>query len=138
MAWASALLLKIRLGGIWFGSFLLGGSRRRWAVCGRDQQFFRLQAEPLNGGVDPGPFFAKKLLPLALQQQIACPGINEHPAASPGLHQPFVHQLLIPLENRERIDPILGPDIAYRRQRTAFLEHALEDHRYHAVAKPAV
>ena len=30
-----------------------------------------VQAEPLNGGVDPGPFFGEKLLAFALQQQIA-------------------------------------------------------------------
>src|SRR5712691_11804311 len=75
------------------------------------QQFFRSQAEPLNGGVDPGPFFAKKLLPFALQQQTACARIDEHAAASSRLDQTLVHQLLIALQNRERIDPILGRDI---------------------------
>ena len=35
------------------------------------QQFFRLQAKPLDGGLDPRPLFAQKLLPLALQQQAA-------------------------------------------------------------------
>ena len=102
------------------------------------QQFFRRQAEPLNGCVDPGPFFAKKLLPFALQQQTARAGIDEHAAASPALDQPLVHQLLIALQNRERIDPIFSRDIAHRGQRIAFLEHAVEDHRDHAVAKLAV
>src|SRR6202035_2925981 len=49
------------------------------------QQFVRFQAKPLNGCVDPGPFFAKKLLPFALQQQIARARIDEHAEASSGL-----------------------------------------------------
>ena len=52
-------------------------------ACCAVQQFFRLQAEPLNGCVDPGPLFAKKLLPFALQQQTARAGIDEHAEASP-------------------------------------------------------
>jgi len=46
--------------------------------------------------------------------------------------------LLKALQNRERIDPILGRDIAHRRKWIAFLEHAVEYHRDHAVAKLAV
>jgi hypothetical protein len=33
------------------------------------------------------------------------------------------------------IEPELGRDVADRRQRIAFLEHALEDHRDHAIAQ---
>src|ERR1700687_239548 len=130
---ASALLL----GGIRLGGF------RRCGICRRPagrsvQEFFRLQAEPLNGCVDPGPFFAKKLLPLALQQQTACAGIDEYAEAASAFDQPFVDQLLIALQNRERIDPIFGRDIAHGRQRIAFLEHAVEYHRDNAVAQLAV
>src|SRR6266567_1126876 len=102
------------------------------------QQFFRFQAEPLNGCVDSGPFFAKKLLPFALQQQIACSGIDEHAETSSGFDKPLVHQLLIALQDRERIDPIFSRDIAHGRQGIAFLEHAVEYHRDHTVAKLAV
>src|ERR1041385_3259152 len=42
------------------------------------QEFFRFQAEPLNVGVNAGPFVSKKFLPLALQQQIARAVIDEH------------------------------------------------------------
>src|ERR1700674_1389338 len=52
------------------------------AACAILQQFFRFQAKPLNGCVDPGPFFAKKLLPFPLQQQTACARIDEHAEAS--------------------------------------------------------
>src|SRR5258708_6867576 len=69
----SALLL----GGIRLVGFRLCAARRRSAVCAV-QERFRLQAEPLNRCVDPGPFFTKKLLPFGLQQQTACAGIDEH------------------------------------------------------------
>src|SRR5260370_914656 len=90
---ASALLL----GGIRLGGF------RRCGICGRPagrsvQEFFRFQAEPLNGCVDPRPFFAKKLQPFALQQQTACAGVDEHAEAASAFDQPFVDQLLIALQ----------------------------------------
>ena len=88
--------------------------------------------------MDPGPFFRKKLLAFALQQQIARARIDEHAATSPALDQLLVDQLLIALQDRERIDPIFGRDIAHRGQRIAFLEHAVEYHRDDAVAKLAV
>src|SRR5438477_575119 len=83
----------------------------------RIQQLLRSQAEPLNGRVDPGPFLGEKFLAFALQQQIARAGIDEHAEASPLLDELLVDQLLIGFQNRERIDPILGCDIAHGRQR---------------------
>src|SRR3984893_9855573 len=132
---ASALLLVL-------GGGRPGGFRRR-GICGRPagrpvQEFFRLQPEPQNGCVDPRPFFAKKLLPFALQQQTACAGVDEHAEAASALDQPFVDQLLIAFQNRERIDPIFGRDIAHGGQRIAFLENAVKYHRDHTVAKLAV
>ena len=50
---------------------------RRW----RRQQLLRRQAEPLDGRVDPGPLLREELLALALQQQLARAGIDEHAAA---------------------------------------------------------
>src|SRR5436305_10696654 len=110
----------------------------RWSVRRLSEQFFRLQPEPLNSCVDPGPLFGKKLLAFALQQQIARAGIDEHATASPGLHKSFVYQLLITLQDRERIDPIFGCHIAHRGQRIAFLENSVEYHRHHAIAKLAI
>src|SRR2546426_1126509 len=117
---------------------LLFSLRRRSASPARIQQFFRFQAKPLNGCVDPGPLFAKKLLTFALQQQTACAGIDEHAKASSGLDKPFVHQLLITLQNREWIDPKFGRDIAHRGQRIAFLENSFEYHRDDTVPKLAI
>src|SRR5216683_6377730 len=86
-------------------ALLLFGFRLRPADCASRQQFFPCQAEPLNGCVDPGPLFRKKLLAFALQQQIARAGLDEHAEASPLLHKLLVYQLLIAFQNRERIDP---------------------------------
>src|SRR5260370_8510395 len=93
------------------------------------EQVFRLQAEPLDGCIDPGPIFAEKLLPFALQQHLAGARIDVHAAAAPGFDQPLVHQLLIALQHRERIDPIFRCDVAHGRQRTALLQHPVQDHR---------
>src|SRR5439155_2464871 len=121
--------------GITSAFLLFFGFRLRLAPCAILQQFLRFQAKPLNGCVNPGPFFAKKLLPFALQQQTTCASIDEHAETSSGLDKPLVHQLLIALQDRERIEPIVGRDIAHGRQGIAFLEHAVEYHRDHAVAK---
>src|ERR1700686_3665757 len=134
---ASAFLLVLVPGGNRLGGFRRCGIGRRPA--GRSvQKFLRFQAEPLNGCVDAGPLFSKKLLPFALQQQSACAGIDEHAEAASAFDQPFVDQLLIAFQNRERINPIFGRDIAHGRQRIALLEYAVEYHRDHPVAKLAV
>ena len=92
----------------------------------------------MNGCMDSGPFFREKFLPFALQQQTACAGIDEHAEATSGFDQPLVHQLLIALQNRERIDPIFGRDVAHRGQRIPFLENSVEYHRDDTVANLAV
>src|ERR1700675_2010965 len=96
MASALLLILVPVPGGIRLGGFRRCGIGRRPA--GRSvQKFLRFQAEPLNGCVDPRPFFSKKLLPFALQQQTARAGIDEHAEAASAFDQPFVDQLLIAL-----------------------------------------
>src|SRR5882724_13368512 len=119
-------------------AFLLFAFRFRPAVCGNIKQFFRSQSEPLNRCVHPWPFFGKELLALALQQQIARAVIDEHSETSLAFNKLFVDQLLIALQNRERIDSVFGCDIPHRRQRIAFFEHAIEYHRHDSVAKLAV
>src|SRR5215472_10667491 len=111
-------------------------STRRWPAV--FEQLFRVQAEALNGGRDPRPFFRQKFLAFPLQQQAARAGFDEHAQASPLLDQLFDHQLLIALQDRERIDAIIGGDIAHRGQGIALFEHAVEDHRHDSVAKLAV
>jgi hypothetical protein len=117
---------------------LLRSVRRRPVFCGSFQQLVRRQAQPLNGGGDPGPLFREKFLSFALQQQIARAVINEHAKASLCLDQLLGDQPLIGLQNRERVDPIFRRDIAHRRQRIAFLEHAVENHRDDTIAQLAI
>jgi hypothetical protein len=102
------------------------------------QQFIRLQAEPLNGSVDPGPLFLKKLLALASQQQTAGASLNEHAETAPLLDEFLVNQLLITLQNRKRIQPVVGRHVAHGGQRIAFFEQAVEDQGHDAVPKLAV
>ena len=108
------------------------------SACGGGIEFFLRQTKPLNLFRDPRPFFGKKFLAFALQQQIARAGFNEHAEPSLHLDQLFIDHLLISLENGERIDPIFGRDIAHRRQRIAFFEHAVENHMDATIAKLAI
>src|SRR5258707_10395068 len=119
-------------------ALLLGRIRRLPAGRGRIQQFFRCQAEPLNGCVDPGPLLRQELLAFALQEQVARAGIDEHATTSLRLDELLVDQLLIALQNGDRVDPVLGRDSAHGRQRIAFVEQAVEDHGDDTVPKLAV
>src|SRR3954454_2303433 len=120
-------------------ALLLRGVRRlRRRVCGRLQQFFRFQTKSLNGRVDPRPLLLEELLAFGLQQQLARSGIDEHAPTSFRLDELLVDELLIALQHRERIDPVLGRDRAHGRQRIALVEHAVENHGDDAVAKLAV
>src|SRR5438874_1510878 len=65
-------------------------------------------------------------------------GFDEHAEASPGLDQLLVNQLLICLQDRERIDPIFGCDVAHGWQRIAFVEHAVEYHMDDTIAKLSI
>ena len=72
---------------------------------------------------------------LAAQQPLARAGVDEHAAAAPRFHQLLVGELLVALEHGQRVDAVIGGDAAHRRQRIAFGEGAVEDHRHHAVAQ---
>ncbi len=108
------------------------------AAASRIEQFARSQAEPLDSHTDPGPFLREKSLAFALQQQIACAGIDEHATTSPLLDESFVDQLLISLQYRKRIDPAFGRDVPDGRQRIGFVEHTVEYHGDDTVAKLSV
>src|SRR5262249_52782038 len=99
----TAMALVLLLCGVWC----------RPSTGGASQEFFRGQAEPLNGCVDPGPFVGEKLLALALQQQVARAGFDEHAQAPLLLDKLLVDELLITFQNCERVDAIVGRDIAH-------------------------
>src|SRR5437764_11571671 len=70
------------------------------------QQVLWRQSKALNVGLNLRPFFRQEFLPFALQQQVARSRLHEHSQASPALDKIFVDQLLVTLENRERVDAI--------------------------------
>src|SRR5207244_12094821 len=74
----------------------------------------------------------------ALQWRIATTSRDALAETMLRLDQLLANQWLIGLENRERLDPLLGRDIAHRGQRIAFLEHAVEYHGDDTVAKLAI
>jgi hypothetical protein len=105
---------------------------------GRAHQFFRRDAESLNGGGDCGPSVGKKLLAFGFEQQIARARFDKHAQTSPGLDQLFADQLLVGLENGEGINPIFGGDTAHRGQGIAFVEHAVENHGDDTIPKLSI
>src|SRR5438105_8710096 len=107
------------------------------ALDGR-QQLFGREPEALNGFADRRPFLVEKSAALGIEQEIAdvFPDVHAKPAAL--LDQLLVNELLIGLEHRERIDPILCRHIPNGRQRIALLEVTLENHRHHPVSEPAI
>src|SRR5687768_17208981 len=76
----------------------------RGCAGGRRQELLGGEAEPVNGRVDPGPLLREELLPFALQERIARAEIDEHATPSFSLDELFVDQLLIALQDRQRID----------------------------------
>ena len=105
--------------------------------CGFEQ-FFWIQPEPPDRGVNPGPMFLEKLLELAFMQQISRAGSDEHPEAAPLFDKFFVDQFLISFQDGDGIDPGLRRDVADRRQGVAFIEHAIENHMHATIAKLAI
>src|SRR5947208_4494242 len=114
-------------------SVLLLSSFGRPSSCSLEK-FFWIQAQPLNRRVNSRPMFVKKFLPFAVEQSIARAGLDEHAEASSLFDQLFVNQFLISLQNSERVEPIIGRDIAHRGQRIAFIEHTVEDHMHDTIA----
>ena len=58
---------------------------------------------------------------------------HEHAQAAPFLNQIFIDKFLITLQNRQRIEAILGSNVAHGRQCVTVSQRALEDHRDNAV-----
>src|SRR5262245_18847255 len=114
-------------------SALSFGFRRRVFGSAREE-LLRGQPEPPNGRVDPRPLLGQELLLFAPQQQAARADVDEHASPPPLLDELLVGQLLVALEDRERIDPVVGGDRPHRRQGIALVQHAVEDHRDDPVA----
>src|SRR5437879_590503 len=86
-----------------------------WRAIVGSQQVLGRQAEPLDGCMDFRPLFAEELLALAPQQQVPRAYVDEHAAAPLLVDKLFALELLVGLEDRQRIDPGLRGDGANRR-----------------------
>ena len=71
-------------------------------------------------------------------EQFARTIVDVHPSAAFLLDELFVDELLVRLQDRDRIEPVLGGDVAHRGKRIAFVENAVEDERDDTIAKLAV
>ena len=65
----------------------------------------------------------------------ARPFIDEHAPAPLLLDQLLIDELLVSLENSERVETKLGRDSADRGERVTLFEDTLEDHRYHSITQ---
>src|SRR5215472_9071416 len=119
-------------------SALLCGVRRRPAVSAGFEQFFRFQPEPPDHRVHPRPLVGEKPLAFVREQQVARARSHKHAQTSLALDQFLVDQLLVALQNRERIEAVFRGDISYRWQRIALLQYPVQDHGDDTVAKLAV
>src|SRR5436853_4747955 len=99
------------------------------------QQSLYSQSEPLNRFLDSRPLFIEKFLAFGLQQQVARASVDEHAAASLHLDELLVDELLVALHHGDRIDAVLGGDVAHRGEGIAFVEEAVEDHIGDAIPK---
>src|SRR5215475_5426702 len=102
------------------------------------QQFFRLQSQPLDRRVNLRPLFLQKILSFVLQQKLSRSRSYEHPQSTFALHQFFIHQFLISLQDREWIHAVIRRHRSYRWQRITFPQHPIQNHRHHAIAELAI
>src|ERR1044071_5422122 len=102
------------------------------------QQLLRCQAEPANRCVHARPVLGQKLLALRLQQELARAGVDEHAAAATRLDEPLVDEPLVGLEDRDRIQPVLGGDIPHRGGGIALVPEPVQEQRPGGVANVVV
>jgi hypothetical protein len=96
------------------------------------------EAEALDGGVEMRPVLGEKLLAFGVEQEVAGSGGDEHAKAAAGFDDSLVDQLLIALEDGERVDAVFGGHGADGGKRLTLFEQAVEDHGDDAAAKLAV
>jgi hypothetical protein len=99
------------------------------------QQLRRIETEPIDRRQHARPVVLEKALLLALHELRTRAQCHEHPASASFLDQPFVDQLLITLEHRQRIQREFGRDVADRWQGVTIRQRALQYHRRHFVAE---
>src|SRR5262245_13178432 len=113
-------------------------SRRGRHLVELVEEFPGLEAEALDAARDLRPLLVEEELALVLQEGAPRALGDEHAAPAPLLDEVLVDELLVALQNREGIEPVLRRNAADRRQGIAVVQHALQDHRHHAIAQLAI
>ena len=72
--------------------------------------------QAFDHGNDLWPFLVEESLPLCFEQLLLRAIFNEHAPASFLLYKTFINKLLVTLQHRQRIKPILRRNVANRRQ----------------------
>src|ERR1035437_4452613 len=84
------------------------------------------------------PLLVEKPFTLSGQQQPPRAVADVHAATAAFLDQTFVNQLLIALQHRQWIEPIISRNRANGGQRITLLQRALENQGYHSIAQLAI
>src|SRR5690349_1795625 len=116
-----------------------GARRERLGCRGRFRttfhEFFGCEAKARDGRVDLRPFRLEEVHTLVFHESGAGPFIDEHAPAALLLDQLLIDELLVSLENGERIETKFGRYSADRGERVTLFEDTLEDHRHHSIAQ---
>src|SRR5688572_4285558 len=113
-------------------------SRRGRNLVELIQQILGLEAQALDAARDLGPLFLQEMLAFVLHQRAARAFCDKHAAAATLLDQLLVDQLLVALQDGERVQPVLGRNAADAGQGVAVVQHAFQDHRHYAIAQLAI
>ena len=84
------------------------------------------------------PFLVQEPFALSGQQQPPRAVAHVHAPAAAFLDQVLIDQLLVALQHRERIEPVIGGNRPHGGQRVALLERTLENEGDHSIAQLAI
>ena len=102
------------------------GRRGRVGNCrGLGKQFLRGESEPVDDRQNLRPLLVQEPFPLSGQQQPSSTFAHVHAPTAAFFDQVFVDQLLIALQHRQRIEPVIGGNRPHRGQWITLLERAL-------------
>jgi len=102
------------------------------------QQLLGIESEPLDRRDYARPLLLQETLPFALGKLRARARRDEHAAATSFLDEALVDELLVTLQDRERIEREFRGDVAHGREGVTVGQCPFQDHVHHFVAKLAV
>ena len=97
-----------------------------------------VESQTLNGLYDARPLVVQKTFALVGEEKLARAKANEHAEAAALFDELLVGELLVTLEDGERIDAEVGGDLANRGKGVTLAKVTVEHHGDDAVAELAV